>query len=52
MIDLQQPRPQLTVQNNIHAQNLETHVVFVVARLAGTVVVGKLGLGGGQGFQE
>ncbi len=41
VIDLEQPRPELLVDQDVHPQQLEAHVVRVRIRLAGPVVVGE-----------
>jgi len=45
VVDLQQPDFVLVVDNYVHSEDLEAHVVFVVVGLATLVVVRQNGLG-------
>jgi len=44
MIDFQEKRSALTVQNNIESKDLETYIVHVVLRLTQLIMVCQLGL--------
>ena len=52
VIDFQQPRFQIRVQNDIHAQNLKTHIILQIFRLTRSIVMGQLGLGWTQRFHK
>lgn len=52
VVDLQQRGTHFVVKHDIHAEDLETHLVLVVVGLTTAVDVGEDGLGTGEGHHE